>query len=1257
MRLHASFRLAAAVIWAVFLPFAALAQLTVEPLEISTEAPVGTGAPDESFTVTGMGAPPQFYSVHVSNSDVLSADTGIGQTDGETDTVTLSFNTDGLPAGQYYEFCYVMEEFPARQDATFINVVINVYTPGPPAVGPVAFEGSPIEVYADGVAVDAGDYAGLFVTGDGTPPLHYRWEFSRDGDDYAPVMDGPGVEGSQSTYLEQPAIEFASGGFYRCRAGNSLGEATSPVFFVNVLSPPFLTLEPEDATVAEDTPVSFTLIADGSPDLDFEWFYTDGTDEPATLLEHPSFEGTATPTLTIPSAQPGDAGFYYCNVTNGYGSVESRHALLTVIESQPPAIVTQPLDAYARLGDAASFAIDATGREPLSYAWLFSAGGEIFGEVTVADGYTSPTEPRLGIPSVTLATEGHYRCRVTNPDGEALSAVVTLTVVYPPSIVSQSGGAEIEEGESADLFVEADGTEPFGYSWLFGTDPFVLEPIGTGRGYSGANTPNLHIEDAGLAEQGYYRCRVSNEYGYTESGLVRVTVNTAPYILSQPENVTVAEGGTATFIANVAGSEPLAYQWRHASTRRGVFTDLVDDGHIVGSRQRALSMIGAADADEGGYLCAVTNGLGSIFPGPAILTVTSVPPILGVNPTVLGVIGVVNENAPQAVFDISNTGEGTLSFSISDGSEPWIAGVSPQSGEAGVDSVPITVTFDTASLEAGAYTGTITVTDTARAGEPVDVTINLSVVEPFTVATLADDGPQSLRQVIELANSTPGPQTITFNVAGTIKLRSELPALEDPTGGTTIDGAGQVTLSGNGLRGFENGLVIRTAGNAVRNLTIVRFPGNGVRITGAGAHDNAVTGCRIGTAEGKDMGNRESGVRIEDGARDNTIGGDATDLQNHLAGNSFSGITIADADGNHLEGNNIGLSPEDAVLGNGGHGVHFLPTPSMDNIIGGTTVFQRSIEIGNKFFGTSVDVLEGKAVTLRIHTQGDAPGTYSWTRDGVATGGSSPELTISNALQANEGLYECTASNAAGSDRSRAIRLNVLSKKELVALALLPSYAGLDTNGDGFLSFAEILARANHAITQAARGADPFTIEDFNSLDTDGDGFLSVQEVIAGLGYAPENTAYQIVPNQAAFDATDIDEGTSGTQTVSIEYLGTGELDLVTTPTLSGSASEFAIVSDTGGEVLGLLESRSFEVASDPELLNTRTAYLNVRTDDFLYPFYPVLLSGYGFQTTEELLGTLLQTDPQPRGIGELDVNADTFFDEADIETNGNNGH
>ena len=92
---------------------------------------------------------------------------------------------------------------------------------------------------------------------------------------------------------------------------------------------------------------------------------------------------------------------------------------------------------------------------------------------------------------------------------------------------------------------------------------------------------------------------------------------------------------------------------------------------------------------------------------------------------------------------------------------------------------------------------------------------------PFTVNTTADTGAGSLRAAITSANAAPTvPNTINFNVSGTITLGSSLPAIANTSPGSlTIDGSGQ-SITVDGANSFQILSVNSGAALNLRNLTI-----------------------------------------------------------------------------------------------------------------------------------------------------------------------------------------------------------------------------------------------------------------------------------------------------------------------------------------------------------------------------------------------------------------------------------------------------
>jgi hypothetical protein len=98
-------------------------------------------------------------------------------------------------------------------------------------------------------------------------------------------------------------------------------------------SPPTITLNPADQAVGMGQPVTFSVAAAGSQPFNHQW-KRNGND----------IVGANSPTYTIPVTSLADDGaMYSAVVTNGFGTVTSATATLTVINSQAPtASITSP---------------------------------------------------------------------------------------------------------------------------------------------------------------------------------------------------------------------------------------------------------------------------------------------------------------------------------------------------------------------------------------------------------------------------------------------------------------------------------------------------------------------------------------------------------------------------------------------------------------------------------------------------------------------------------------------------------------------------------------------------------------------------------------------------------------------------------------------------------------------------------------------------------------------------------------------------
>jgi hypothetical protein len=110
----------------------------------------------------------------------------------------------------------------------------------------------------------------------------------------------------------------------------------------------------------------------------------------------------------------------------------------------------------------------------------------------------------------------------------------------------------------------------------------------------------------------------------------------------------------------------------------------------------------------------------------------SVTPTITVSPTSIAVSTGTGSSPPNGSFTVRNSGTGTLSYTISD-NVTWLS-CSPTSGTSTGETDTITITYSTASLNAGTHNATITVSDPNASNNPQTIPVTLTVTAPLSVA-------------------------------------------------------------------------------------------------------------------------------------------------------------------------------------------------------------------------------------------------------------------------------------------------------------------------------------------------------------------------------------------------------------------------------------------------------------------------------------------------------------------------------------------
>ena len=280
---------------------------------------------------------------------------------------------------------------------------------------------------------------------------------------------------------------------------------------------------------------------------------------------------------------------------------------------EKPAIGTQPADQTVVTGSAATFMVAATGGGTLAYQWKKN-GTDIPG--ATASTYTTPATSNAD-------HDARFTVVVTNSAGAATSNAARLAVTadaVAPAISSQPASQSVVTGSAATFMVAATGGGTLAYQWKKNG---IDIPGATASTYT---TPATSSADHGAR----FSVVVTNSAGAATSNDASLTVTAeavAPAITSQPENLSVTTGQTASFSVIATGTSP-GYQWKK------------NGADIPGATSSTYTTPATSIADHDAlFTVVVTNGAGAATSNTARLTVT----VAVVAP------GISSQPAPQTV--------------------------------------------------------------------------------------------------------------------------------------------------------------------------------------------------------------------------------------------------------------------------------------------------------------------------------------------------------------------------------------------------------------------------------------------------------------------------------------------------------------------------------------------------------------------------------------------------------------------------------
>ena len=280
---------------------------------------------------------------------------------------------------------------------------------------------------------------------------------------------------------------------------------------------------------------------------------------------------------------------------------------------EPFAIVTNPSDVTADLGDDAVFTVVATG-EGLTYQWFYRSAGKVTWYPSDMEGSNGPS---ITVPVTEKRNGQSYYCVVTDENGDTiLSDVATIYVAEPNLKITENPADQaVKLGTDAVFTVSAEG-EGLTYQWQY-------RSAGKNSWYNssadGFDTPVLTIPATEKRDGQSYRCIVTDSKGNSVTSEIASISILQPTlaIVTQPSDQSMAVGENAVFKV-VASGDGLTYQWQYQQAGKSYWYD----SGMTGSDTDTLTVPVTAKRDGQSYRCVITDADGNtVISEAATLTV------------------------------------------------------------------------------------------------------------------------------------------------------------------------------------------------------------------------------------------------------------------------------------------------------------------------------------------------------------------------------------------------------------------------------------------------------------------------------------------------------------------------------------------------------------------------------------------------------------------------------------------------------------
>ena len=424
------------------------------------------------------------------------------------------------------------------------------------------------------------------------------------------------------------------------------------------LSPSIL-IPPQSQSVECSSNATLAVSASGLPPLAYRWYFGSN-----------AIPGATNTLLTLTNIGFAQAGNYSVVVTNAYGSAPGGPAMLTVVDTTPPTILSCASNRTLSVGANCTGSLpdlsheivvtDASG--PVSVTQYPLPGTQLglgltnviftvrdsssnasvcTSSLTIAD--TTPPFVLACVLELTLVIDTN--CQAILPDLTSTNYIIAsdncsaVSVAQSPPahtalpvgtnivLLTVSDGASNQTTRAVAVIVPGGpriATQPVSLivavssNATFSVMACGAVPLVYQWQHSGTNLPNafnavLTVSNISTNNGGDYRVVITNGFGSITSAVATLTVLQPPVITRQPRNAAAAPGATVNFSVSAKGLTPLAYQWQKAGAP------------LSGQTKASLAVSNVQPADFAGYTVGITNTDGGVLSGVAMLSLAASP--------------------------------------------------------------------------------------------------------------------------------------------------------------------------------------------------------------------------------------------------------------------------------------------------------------------------------------------------------------------------------------------------------------------------------------------------------------------------------------------------------------------------------------------------------------------------------------------------------------------------------------------------------